>query len=156
MARLRLSIACAACVAGGTMLGGELHAAPPPATRCPAAECGTIQGRARVAGERQPIPEASLMVVPAPNDARVTRSRSTSLAPPVDPPWSLAAAADDQGRFTLHDVPVGRVRLLVVAPGYTLTDRIVDVGADQTTTVDLFAEQQQNNPYRTVVQAAYS
>jgi len=162
MARLRprLTAALALVLAGvvGTDAREAAAAVAPESEqgtpRCPRQQCGTIAGRARVASERQPVPGASILVVPAAPDARKTKSRAASAPPPSAPAWSVSATADSDGNFVVEDVPTGRVRILVVAAGFVVTDRIIEIDPDETTEADLYVQPDEDNPYRTVVRSA--
>lgn len=151
MARLRGRLIAAALGLGAACMAGPVLAAPSEA--CPAGRCGVIEGRARVAGQRQPIAEASVLVLPAPEGSRAGPSRPMTDPPPTDPPWSRATVADEDGRFSIDEVPRGLVRVLVIAPGFVGTERIVDVPADGTVRTDVFVDPDEDNAYRTVVRA---
>ncbi|MEM6992782.1 MAG: TonB-dependent receptor [Myxococcota bacterium] len=110
-------------------------------------------GAVRVAGDRRGIAGASVLAVPADPDARPGGSRGAREPAPDEPRWSVAASTDDDGRFTLEGVPTGKARLLVIAPGFELTERIVEVTSGADTSADLFAAADEQTAYRTVVQA---
>ncbi len=92
-----------------------VSAAPPSEAAVPAN--GRVAGRVMAAGDRSPITDATVIVVPAPPDVRSgTRARA-----PLDPEsidWTRETYTDDDGEFTLEDVPPGKVRVVVLAAGY--------------------------------------
>lgn len=129
-------------------------AAPSPdqTAECPAGRCGSVDGNVRVAGQRNAVGQASVLIVPADPDTKTGRSRRASTPPPENPAWSLSTITDSDGLFVVTGVPVGRVRVLVIAPGFVVTERTIDVDAGRTSGAQIFAIPQDNTPYRTVVQ----
>jgi hypothetical protein len=149
--RHRLILACAAALALAP--GAEAHAQPEAPT-CLAEACTPVSGVVRVASDRSPLANATVIVVPA-GDERVGRVRRPG-DPPPDPPWLVAATTDDEGRFATEAVPGPRVRVIVIAPGFLRDEYIlaVDTKASATsepTTLKAFVRPDPDQPYRTEV-----
>lgn len=90
-------------------------AAPPEHDQAP--EQGRTLGRVLVAGTRAPVPEAKVIVVAAAPDVRV----GTPARAPLDPAsveWMREAMTDADGRFALDDLPIGKLRIVVMVEGY--------------------------------------
>ncbi len=113
-----------------------------------------LRGTVRRAGDREVISGASVLVVPAPADARVgPRKAWEFLDPAADPPaWVQTAQTDDEGRFSLPDVQGRRVRVIVVAAGHMRLEAIVDPQDLPRRGLVLFVAPQARSAYRTVVE----
>lgn len=127
---------------------------PPPARTetsepCPADRCARLFGQARVAGQRTPLPEAVVLVLPAPAGAEPGPYAPLLLEP--DPAWALTRRTDAEGRFSLAAVPVGLVRVAVLAPGFERHDEIVRVAADAEVELVTYAVPLEASTFRTVV-----
>jgi hypothetical protein len=103
----------------------------------------TLHGRVRQRGAaRTPISGAKVFVVDAPADA------------PFDPNtvvWTLEAETDEDGKFTASMVPVGPVRVIVVAGGYARLEQLVEIDHEGRE-LQLYLEPERGGPYRTVVE----
>lgn len=127
---------------------------PPPARTetsepCPADRCARLFGQARVAGQRTPLPEAVVLVLPAPAGAEPGPYAPLLLEP--EPAWALTRRTDAEGRFSLAAVPVGLVRVAVLAPGFERHDEIVRVAADAEVELVTYAVPLEASTFRTVV-----
>lgn len=125
-----------------------LASAAPPTDPPAAPTSGRVTGRVVVAGTRSPVAEATVIVVAAPPDVRSgTRARA-----PLDPAsvdWTRETVTDAEGEFSLDDVPLGKVRIVVLVVGYRRLEMWAksDVDAHEVT---LFLEPESNR-YRTEV-----
>jgi hypothetical protein len=63
------------------------------------------------------------------------------------------ATTDAEGRFDLRGRFGGKVRVVVLAPGYERVEFIESIPADQQIAVKYYAKRLSTNPYRTVVEA---
>lgn len=113
-------------------------------------------GIVRVAGKRDPIPEAQVFIV-----ADDTKHKTGSplpprhhLAPNEEPAWVRAATTDAEGRFQIDDVPKGRVRVVVTMPGFTRLEQLEEVPSSKP--MRLFVTPNPETAYRTVVHAEQS
>lgn len=104
--------------------------------------CGHLLGRVRVVGEREPVEAARVVVVPA----------SHPLDADQPPPWSLGTTTDAVGRFTLHGVPAGAVRVIVLREGLERLEQPVQVVRDAAVFVEIYPTRDLDDDYRTVVQ----
>lgn len=121
--------------------------APPNAT-CPTTDpCGPLAGHVQRAGERHPVPNVTVLLVPSPPGARTGRVKATV---PVDPSWIARAVTDADGHFVAPAIPRTRVRVIVVAAGYERMDRVVDVEGRP---LRVFLRPLADAEYRTVVDA---
>jgi len=111
----------------------------------------TIRGRVREAGQRTPLDGASVLAVPAPEDWPLGQVKGKRYEAPAQPAWQVETRTDDAGRFELRGVPAGRVRLIVLAPGYERLDSIEELAADSILELEYFDRRLASNPYRTVV-----
>ena len=125
---------------------------PAPADEC-AEGCGRLIGRIRAAGERRPVAQARVLVVPA-----APGSRAGPLPRPLEieeePPWTRQAVANDEGRYVVENIPVGLVLVIVLAEDFERYDEIARVGRDGTVKVDPFIEPSDETSYKTVVKAS--
>lgn len=143
--RLALVFACA-------LLGREAVAAPPPASE-PANEASsaTLRGRVRVRGDsRAPISGASVIVVDAPSDVRVGKPANSPLDPEAIA-WMRQTETDADGYFVLTELPIGPIRVIVVAGGYERLEQWARVEIDAGA-LELYVEPSRAGPYRTVVE----
>ncbi|NVB42139.1 hypothetical protein G6O69_30230 [Pseudenhygromyxa sp. WMMC2535] len=89
----------------------------------------TLRGRViEAGGSRAPIVAAVVMVVDAPPEVRPGKPAKTPLDPEAIT-WMLRAETDEQGRFELPEVPVGKVRVVIVAGGYARLEQWAEVEA---------------------------
>ncbi len=128
-----------------------LAAAPPkPAQEQLAPATVEVRGQLREAGgSRAPVGGATVLLVDAPDDARPGKPARA----PLDPEaltWVVEAESDEDGRFVLAEVPVGKVRVIVVAGGYERLEQWAEIDpADPQ--LELFVEPEQAGVYRTEV-----
>ncbi len=109
-----------------------------------------IRGRLREAGQRSAIEGATLLAIPA-GDLPVGPIKTTLYEEPSDPEWLLEVRSDAEGRFALRGVPEGKVRLIVIAPGYERTEQVVALEPGRELEVNLWPRRKPSNPYQTVV-----
>lgn len=106
----------------------------------------TLRGRVRQRGAtRAPVSGAAVFVVDAPNDE------------PFDPDavvWTLEAETDEDGKFMVTSVPVGPVRVIVVAGGYARIEQRIELEHEgrELEFYAAYAEPERGGPYRTVVE----
>jgi hypothetical protein len=96
------------------------------------------------------VPASKVLVVPAPADAVPGRPARE----PLDPDalaWILEAQTDDEGRFVLDDVPLGKVRVVVVVAGYARLEQWAAVEPDDARGLELFLEPDAPGGFRTEV-----
>ena len=115
---------------------------------------GPLRGQLREAGgSRAPVSGAVVLVVAAPEEARAGKAARVPLDPAaVD--WLLRAESDADGRFELPAVPVGKVRVVVIAGGYARLEQFAEVTADRTRALALFVEADRSGTFRTEVASA--
>ncbi|MCX4243763.1 TonB-dependent receptor [Paraliomyxa miuraensis] len=141
---------------------GAVARAEPPAAgvpaegSCPGPSCedgsGSVSGEVRVAGQRIPLPDASLIVMPAPPG-----SEPGDYDPPLgeaEPPWARSTRSDDQGLFGVDELPAGLVRVAVLVPGFERRDHIVRIDPGATIRLTLYVVPLEASPFRTVVAGA--
>jgi hypothetical protein len=125
-------------------MASPAHAAAPPT--CAEGEgCGRMVGRVRVAGEREAVVSARVVVMPA--------SHSQAAGPP---PWTRVATTDAEGRFVVDDVPAGPVRAVVLHQGHARLDHAITVARDAEVSLELYLERELAADYRTVVETQRS
>lgn len=130
--------------------GATAAAEPPPAVEaCPAAQCGRLIGEVRIAGRRTPLPDAVVLVLPAPAGAEPGDHRPPPVEP--DPAWARSLRSDTEGGFRFDGLAAGLVRVAVLAPGFERRDLIVRLPPDATTRVPVFVTPLDGSPFRTVV-----
>jgi hypothetical protein len=129
---------------------GVSEAAPPEPTSAPVSTNATLRGRVRERGpERSPVSGAVVMLVAAPDDVRP----GTPAEQPLDPDavtWMLRAETDGEGRFELADVPIGKLRVIVVAGGYVRHELWAALERDGGE-LELWLEPERGGSYRTEV-----
>jgi hypothetical protein len=116
----------------------------------PLPETVTVRGRLREAGgSRAPVSGATIMLVDAPADVRPGKPARE----PLDPEaltWIVQTESDEDGRFELPDVPIGKARVVIVAGGYERLEQWAEVAADSPS-FDLFIDPESSGAYRTEV-----
>ncbi len=112
-----------------------------------------MSGTLLEAGVRTPIQGATIVAVPAPPDAKVGEVKKQDYTPEGAPAWQVAAYSDENGEFELRGTFAGKVRIVVLAPGYDRLEFVESLPADQQVAVKYYALRLPQNPYRTVVQA---
>lgn len=118
---------------------------------------GQISGQVRVAGTRAPIANAKVMIVEAPPDVRVGARARTRLDP-ASVGWIRRTHTDQTGDFSVDELSLGKIRVVVVAPGYqrfeVWAEVGAEVGAESSANADplkLFLRPDSTNQYRTEV-----
>jgi hypothetical protein len=101
-----------------------------------AGPCATLRARVRAAGTRAALSDVRVTVVPAEGAA-----------------WTATIDTDAAGRFAL-DLPPGKVRVVVAAPGFARLEQVVEVKVGKTSEAQLFVRPTEYNPYRTTVREA--
>ncbi len=147
-ARLIASYSGPAAAVLGLLLAGPARARAPAAT-CPSERCVTLSLQLKARGERQPLSEATVIVIEAPPGAELGVLRPPPPLPPEGPPWQRLAQTDAQGRVELEDVPDTPVRIIVVAAGFERYEAVVRAGAKPQ---KLFIPTSDETDYRTVVE----
>jgi len=110
-----------------------------------------IEGRILVAGQRTPIAGATIVVVPAPDDARPGHVRKTDYRETAGPAWEANTSTREDGSFTIRGIPDGKVQVVVIAPGFERLEFIEALAGGQVVTVKYYPQRLPTNPYRTVV-----
>lgn len=124
----------------------EPHDAPP---ACATIECGRLIGEVRIAGQRVPLPDAIVVVSPAPDGAQPGPYSARSDEP--EPPWARSQRSGPDGEFRFDDLPAGLVRVAALVSGYERRDLIVELAPDATVRAPVFVTPQSGSAYRTVV-----
>lgn len=114
-------------------------------------ELVTVSGQLREAGgSRAPISGATVMIVEAPEHVRPGKPARD----PLDPEsvtWVLQTESDAEGRFTIAEVPRGKIRVVIVAGGYERFEQWA--AADpEAAPLDLFVVPEQSGAFRTEVE----
>ena len=112
-----------------------------------------ITGKVLEAGQRTPIPNASVVAVPAGDDEDVGEVKKESYAAQRMPRWERQATTKADGTFELKGIPDGKVRIVILAPGYEKLEYVELVSARQVLEVKYFVKRHADNPYTTVVEA---
>lgn len=118
---------------------------------CPTSSCSTWRAEIRAAGTRARLEGAHVYLFPAPPNARA-RVLRTRLTPAPDAPWLRTAESDADGRVAVDAVPRGPAYLVVVVPGGSRLDAIVEI-AQSKSPQRLFVRPDPTAEYRTVVQS---
>lgn len=117
-------------------------------------ERATVHGRLREAGgSRQPVVGATVMIVDAPAGVRPGKPAREPLDPAAIE-WIHQVETDAEGRFTIPGVPLGKVRVVIVAGGYHRLEQWAEVGAESSPerpAIDLYLEPDRGGDYRTEV-----
>ncbi len=143
MTRLRapvLGLALGLAAALGAPSSG--HAAEPPSCEAEA-DCGRLLGRVRVAGERESVVGARVVVMPA-------APRPHEPGPPL---WTRGATTDADGRFVIDALPAGPVRVVVLHEGYERLEAEATVVSAANVSIELYVAADSAHEYRTVVHA---
>jgi Gram-negative bacterial TonB protein C-terminal/TonB-dependent Receptor Plug Domain len=146
------------------------HPPPAPVPKPPAAEptldpaaldaaVGTIVdsgplrlgGRVLEAGQRTPVEGATVLVIPAPDEAELGRVKKHDYAQPPPPRWTATRRSDDTGAFALRGIEPTKVRVIVLAPGYERIEYVEQLSTRESLEVTYYLRRLSSNPYRTVV-----
>jgi hypothetical protein len=111
----------------------------------------TIRGRVREAGRRTPLEGASVLAVPPPEGWPIGKVKGRRYEAPVEPAWQVETRTDAFGNFELRGVPPGRVRIVVLSPGFDRLDYVEELAPDTILELDYFDRRLESNPYRTEV-----
>ena len=101
-------------------LANPARASPPSDADASAARAATTSLSGRVieaGGSRQGVSAAVVLVVEAPADVRPGQQPRDALDPEAIT-WMRQAETDPDGNFTIDDIPIGNIRIVVVAGGY--------------------------------------
>ena len=146
-----------------TLLGGGLLFALAPSSSVHAAEpesaaestckgeCGRVIGEVMIAGQRVPLPDAVVVILPAPPGAEPGPFEAP--AREREPAWARSQRSGADGGFRFDDLPAGLVRVAIVAPGHERREQIVEVLPNATVRVPLYLPPLEDSPFRTVVAA---
>ncbi|MEZ4454274.1 MAG: energy transducer TonB [Nannocystaceae bacterium] len=127
---------------------GEGDATPTPSDAGPV----RISGKILTAGQRTPVTDATVLVVPAPPDLPLGRVRQI-VDDSTPPAWSARATTDAEGAFQVRGVPSGRVRLIVVTQSYERLDEVLELPKGERIELTYYQKQLTFNPYKTVVKS---
>jgi len=112
-------------------------------------ETASLDGRLiEAGGARTPVSGAAVLVIAAPDEVRPGRPARTPLDPAAVT-WMVQTETDDEGRFHLAKVPVGKVRVVVVAGGYERLEQWAEVPRARALTI--YLEPEIDGVYRTEV-----
>lgn len=112
-----------------------------------------LSGTLLEAGVRTAIGGASVVAVPADPGAEIGAVKKKDYTPRGEPAWQAVATTDAAGRFDLRGRFAGKVRVVVLAPGYERIEFVESIPADQQIAVKYYAKRLSTNPYRTVVES---
>ena len=112
-----------------------------------------LRGRILSAGQRVPIADASVLVVPAAADEPVGRVRKRRYGDDPTPAWTMRAVTDAAGGFTLRGVPTGKLRIVVLVQGYERLEYVERLAADDELTLAYYPVPLVFNPYKTIVKS---
>ncbi|MEM7159311.1 MAG: TonB-dependent receptor [Myxococcota bacterium] len=121
-----------------------------PGSKCKG-ECGRVIGEVMIAGQRVPLPDAVVVVLPAPEGAEPGPFEAPAREP--KPAWARSQRSEADGGFRFDDLPAGMVRVAIVAPGHERREEIVQVVPNATVRVPLYLPPLADSPFRTVVSA---
>ncbi|HVH98963.1 MAG TPA: carboxypeptidase-like regulatory domain-containing protein [Enhygromyxa sp.] len=124
---------------------------PEPEQQALAPETVSLSGQLREAGgSRAPISGATVMIVDAPADVRPGKPAREPLDPEAVA-WVLQTETDEEGRFTIDEVPLGKIRVVIVAGGYERFEQWAEARAEGAS-LELFVQPEQSGAYRTEVE----
>lgn len=114
-------------------------------------DAARFSGTLLEAGQRTPLADARIVVIPAPASAAVGPVRYQDYAELPRPEWEARAFTDEDGRFSLPEIPDGKVRVIVLLEGFERLEVVEELATGQQLQVRYYARRLSNNPYRTVV-----
>lgn len=119
---------------------------------CASRRCGELRSIVKRSGDRVPVASARVLVIAEPSKRKPgDLPKRDHLRPDAPaPPWLRSTTTDEHGAFVLDDVPIGRVRVIVVTDGFERRETIVAFtpGAKQK---PIFVVPLSDAPFRTVV-----
>ena len=128
-------------------------ASPVPGDSPPADAPERLRGRILSAGQRTPVPGATVLVLPAPADEPVGVLRKQRHGEDPPPAWTMRAVTDVDGSFSLRGVPRGKLRVIVLAQGFERLEAVERLGDDDRLELAYYPEPLNFNPYKTIVKA---
>ncbi|HEY0136503.1 MAG TPA: energy transducer TonB, partial [Nannocystis sp.] len=128
-------------------------ASPVPKDSPPASAPERLRGRVLSAGQRTPVPGASVLVLPAPADEPLGVLKKTRYGEDPPPAWTMRAVTDVDGRFSLRGVPSGKLRVIVLAQGFGRLEAVERLGDNERIELAYYPEPLVFNPYKTVVKS---
>jgi hypothetical protein len=111
-----------------------------------------IRGVVLEAGQRTPISGATIVVVPADADAELGEIEKKDYSATKEPPWQAQSFSDDEGAFEVRGTKDGKVKVIVLAPGYERVEFVEAVYEGMQIEVKYYVSRSPTNPFRTVVQ----
>lgn len=135
----------------GWLASPPVRAAPPESTEQQVTHA-VVEGRVLEAGgSRAPVSGAVILLVDAGEDARPGKPARTLLDPDAIA-WSLQTETDSEGRFAIPNVPIGNVRIIVVAGGYERLEQWA--AAPSEAPISVYLRSERGGAYRTEVVTA--
>jgi TonB family protein len=125
-----------------------------PAPEPPEPDAGPVRvfGSVLEAGQRTPVAGATVIALPAPADAELGKVRKTSYAGQAAPAWQRQASTDADGTFELRGIPDGKLRVIVLAPGYERLEHVESIARGEKLELRYFVARATDNPFTTVVE----
>lgn len=108
------------------------------------------------AGQRTPVVGASVLVVPAADDAEVGEVTKKEYGEQPAPKWTLRAITRADGSFEIRGAPDGKVRVVALAQGFDRFEQVEALTKGSRVEVKYFQRRLVVNPYRTVVSSRRS
>ena len=105
------------------------------------------------AGQRTPVPGASVLIVPAPADAEVGEVTKKVYGEEAQPKWTMRAITRTDGTFEIRGVPDGKIRVIALTQGFDRFEQVEELKKGARVEVKYFQRRLVLNPYRTVVSA---
>jgi hypothetical protein len=122
-----------------------------PAPPSPPLGRAALGGEILEAGQRTPVSGASVVLVPAGADARLGEVKKKDYGEQPEPAWTRQAISAADGKFSAAELPSGRLRVVILAPGYERLEFVEALDGDQRLEVRYYLRRLPDNPYRTVV-----
>lgn len=118
-------------------------------------ESAELDVRVRTAGRRQPVVGVRVILVPDGSEHRPGHPLPAAEHIPEDaqPDWIQSATTSSEGEASFDEVPNGRVRVVVVAPGYERFEQVVVMPRQRGRALWVAMSPDLATTYRTVVQA---
>ncbi len=110
-----------------------------------------VTGVVLEAGQRTPVPGATVVVVPADTEAKLGEIKKKDYATEREPAWQTQAVTDAEGRFQVRGTGNGKARVIILAPGYERVEFVEPLYEGQSLTVKYYVSRLPTNPFRTVV-----